>query len=337
MDQTLMETLCNVPAIASHESLVREIIQREANEYSYDLIEDKLGGFAYHQSGTGPKIMLMAHIDEVGFMVKHITPEGMLIVIPIGSVRTLSMYMQKVRVTTYENQQYIGILNAKLNDKELINDLIYVDLGCDSDKEVYELGIDVGNMVTYKADYQQLSENRYCAKALDDRCGIYVLLELMKRMQGDDKDVYYAFSSSEEIGFRGSKTLTEIIQPDIAYVVDVACARDEFDRSYRNNRQIGKGPMILHYDKTMVPNYNLIKGLETVAKHYEINFQKDMFVNGGTDGGSVHLSHYGVPTVVVGIPNRYGHSSYSIGDFRDLENTVGLLSKAIDEVDYESI
>lgn len=319
--KSLLKELIESNAIASNESEVKKVILNSVPKDVFETIEDNLGSIAFKKgSNKGKKIMFIAHMDEVGFMIKHITPEGMLVVIPIGNVRINAMNYQAVVITNRFGAKYKGTLVNNENN-------LYIDIGLDSDDQVKNLDINIGDMVTYDTQFSELNNNRYMGKALDDRCGCYTLLESMNsNIEYDTNEIYYVFSSSEEVGMRGAKTITSIIKPDYAFVIDVACAKDEFVRDYTNNRQLGSGPMILNYDKTMIPDYNFLNTVKDIASNNNIKVQNDMFVNGGTDGGSVHLVGGGVKTMVISIPNRYGHGPISIGDYQDLSNTIKLIN-----------
>lgn len=328
MVNRLMKQLTETNAIASNESAMRKIIMENCQDYVDEVLEDGLGSLVFHKKGAGPKIMVAAHIDEVGLLVKFITPEGMLVVIPIGAVRPYSMTTQSVIVTTADREEISGLLHT--NDDMTI----YVDLGLDTEQDVTSLGIDIGDMVTFDTTYKELSDRRFSGKALDDRVGCYALIKMLRKIFEDNLDInfYAAFTSSEEVGMRGGKTSSELIQPDYALIIDVACARNEFCRNYTNNRQLGKGPMLLHYDKTLIPNQELLMMTKKLANSLEIPIQKDMFVNGGTDGGAVSLANTGMPTLVFGIPNRYGHGPVSFADYQDIEQLVILVTELCQEL-----
>lgn len=323
-----LKMLCEMPGLSSREQSVKSYII-DNNDHNLEMVSDNLGSVAFNQKGNGKKVAIVAHMDEVGFLVKHIANNGMLIVIPIGAVRETSRNMHKVTITTRQNQQYKGIV--------VNTDKLYIDLGLDSNEEVLERGINVGDMVTYDTVFTELSKQRYMAKALDNRLGCLVNLELMSQNIASKNDIFYAFTVMEEVGLRGAQTLMNVVKPDFAIIIDVSSARDEFDRSYTNNRQIGKGPSLLYYDKTMLPSISLLERLEEISQKYDIPIQKDMFVNGGTDGGAVHLYGSGIPTIVIAIPNRYGHGPYSIGDYKDLEDSILLIQKLLEEVDFNEI
>lgn len=314
-------------AIAGDEGEVRHLLQeRIPDTASVKMVYDGLGSLIVHLLPTEAKqekpvkLLFMAHMDEVGFVVRSISPIGMLHLLPVGHVLPKSCDMQLVRVTADDGSKLKGILNTTRDDKGNISDF-YVDLGFDSEAEVRNYGIAEGSMVTFATDAFAISDERVAGKALDDRVGCAALvdaLELISQQPERNNDVYIAFSSSEEVGTRGGKTVTDLVKPDIAVAVDTA-NHPELDRGFRNHRQLGAGFMLEHYDKTMSPNRNLLKFAKTLFEKYELSYQKDMFGGGGTDAGLAHLVDGGRLALVIGIPLRYCHASCSIADLRDIE------------------
>jgi len=339
MNIELVKKLSNADAVASHEDEVRNILIEELNDFSDEIEFDKLGSAIFHKKGSaeGPRVMVCAHMDEVGFLVRSVSDLGMLYVIPVGSVRTFSKFMQGVRITTESGRKIPGILNSTYLDGD-VKDLI-VDIGAVCREEVFALGIWVGDMVTFSSNFQEYGiQDTFAGKAFDDRLGCYVLAETMKRLMNEQlpNQLYMAATSSEEVGLRGGKTSAYKINPDIVIVLDVACWGTELCRDHTNNRQIGHGPMLLHYDKTMVPSSRLLTHIQTIADQSGIALQQDMFSNGGTDGGQAHLIHEGAVCAVLGIPLRYGHSPYSICNSRDVDSMVNLLTTVIKSFNREA-
>lgn len=337
MNSSLLKELSNADAIASNESEVRKILYREMASYCDEVYSDQLGSIIFHKKGTAEKplkIMFCAHIDEVGFMVRHISDIGFLYLIAVGGVLAKSKEMQLVRITTRDGQKREGLLNVTKDSQGNVKDM-YVDIGVDSADEVRALGIDVGDMVCFASEARQLQEKVYAGKAMDDRSGCFVMAEAIKRIQGDiENDIYFVGTSSEEVGVRGGKTATHLIEPDIVFALDVA-NNPELIKNYTNHRLIGKGPMIVHYDKTLSPNKKLIYFVKDLANELNIPYQSDMFSGGGTDGGNSHLEKGGRLALVLGIPLRYCHGSYSFVHSDDLENLIQLVNHLILRLTYK--
>lgn len=339
MNRELLTKLCQANAIASQEGQVRGILLEYGTSFCDNVQSDGLGSLIFTQEGSGPSVMVAAHMDEVGFMVRAIADNGLLTVMPIGNVRVFSRLMQEVIVTTEDGREYFGILNGEYDSvKGEVKDL-YVDLGQDSRQQVEDMGVQTGDMITFASSFREYPGGRLAAKALDDRTGCYVMMEAMRRMreQAHPNRICYAATSSEEVGTRGAKTAAHVCKPDLCIVLDVACHNNEWVRNHTNKRQIGKGVMLEHYDKTLVANRELVRRVRRAAADLGISIQDDMLAGGGTDGGVLHMYAEGCPTVVIGIPLRYGHSPYSIGCWQDMEDGVQLLCRLLSEWDAEAL
>ena len=338
----LLKRLSNADAVAAKENEVRNILKEECSSYCDEVSYDHLGSVIFHKKGTDSdplKIMFSAHMDEVGFLVRHISDIGFVYLIALGGVLDKSKEMQKVRITTCTGEKITGILNVTKNEHGAVKDM-YVDLGVDSREEVENLGVEIGNMVCFASECIQMNNEKvYAGKAMDDRSGCYVISEALKRLSKESlrSDVYMCGSSSEEVGVRGGKTATYQINPDIVFAIDVA-NNPELVKNYTNHRLIGKGCMIVHYDKTMAPNEKLLSFVKETARIHGISYQCDMFSGGGTDAGNAHLSRNGKLALVIGIPLRYCHGAGSLIHEDDLESAIALvceLAKTLTKEKYK--
>ena len=338
MNIDFLKKLSEADAIASNEGEVRKVMLDELKGYSDKVEYDGLGSiiFSKIKSEDLPNIMLCAHMDEVGFMVRSIDKLGMIHLINIGGVKPLAHFTQRVRITTREGKKIPAIINATYNEGKAEN--IYADIGAYTEEEARNLGIRVGDMVTYSTEFEKFDlPNRLVGKAFDDRLGCFVMGEVLKRLEKEDLNcnVHFAATSSEEVGIRGGKTATYFVNPDIVFAIDVACAKNEFVRDYTNQKQIDKGIMLMHRDRTLVPNKELVNYVIDVAEANDISLQHDMFQSGGTDAGEAHLVNEGKAAVVTCIPVRYGHCAFSIVSNKDLEDTIELYTKLILDLDKE--
>ena len=337
----LLKELSNADAIASNESEIREIIKKQIFGKNVEISFDGLGSMVALKKSSkenSKTIMFAAHMDEVGFMVRTITTEGLIFVTPIGGVLDKSKENQLVRITTETNQKIEGLMNVSRDVSGKIKD-IYVDIGVETQEEVLKIGIDIGDMCTFSTEFRSLSKSSiYAGKAMDDRSACYVLLESLNLLNEQELpcNIAFAFTSSEEVGTRGGKLCSSLISPDVFFAVDVA-NHSELDRSAHNHRQIGQGPMLLYYDKTMIPNRKLLKKLQHIFLKNNIPYQKDMFKGGGTDAGSAHLENNGTMAAVLGIPLRYCHGPYSMVNEADIENMINLVNLISKEFTNELI
>ncbi|MFD2729401.1 aminopeptidase [Enterococcus camelliae] len=329
MNKQLLQKLSNADAVASQEMEVRNIIRTELREYENSFQYDGLGSLIVTKKSDvedAPTIMFAAHMDEVGFLVRNISDIGMLALTPIGGVLDKSKENQMVRITTASGRKIEGLLNVSRDASGKIQST-YVDVGVNSREEVAKLGIDIGDMVCFSSNFRNLNDSSvFAGKALDDRVGVYALIVALKKLQSLNLPVHVtmAFTSSEEVGTRGGKLVADLIHPDLFFAVDVA-NHPELIRDYTNQRLIGKGPMLVHYDKTMVPNKKLIHWLKQIFEENNFSYQKDMFGGGGTDAGFAHLTNGGILAAVLGIPLRYCHSPYSFVQEDDLAEVVKMI------------
>lgn len=328
MNNQLLKRLSNADGIASYEKEVRDILYEELGDYCDEVFCDALGSIIFHKRGISEnalKIMICAHMDEVGFIVRHISDIGFLYVMSVGGVIDKSKEMQIVRITTDQGNKVEGLLNVTRDEHGHVKDM-YIDIGCDNLQQVESLGIEVGNMVCFASEMRTLAtKNVYMGKAFDDRSGCYVLAETLKKVaKNSENDLYFVATSGEEVGLRGAQTATYKIDPDVVFAIDVA-NNLELIKNYTNHRLIGKGPMIVHYDKTMVPNRQLVRYVKSIAEKFQLPYQNDMLSGGGTDAGQAHLEKGGRLALVLGIPLRYCHGAYSMVHGDDLDHLVELL------------
>jgi putative aminopeptidase FrvX len=338
MDKELLRALSEADAIAASEQEVRDILIAQAHKYQKEVQFDRLGSVLIRvNQSTGPKVMVCAHMDEVGFVVRSISREGAIDVLPIGNVRMMARTLQPVRITTRAGVKIHGLLDGEVKGDTVSN--LRVDIGATSAEEVFASGIDAGDRVTFDTPFNPLPHHRVMGKAFDDRLGCYLLVTLLRELHQTplDCELWLVASSSEEVGLRGGQTTARIMTPDLALVLDTACWSNNFDYGNANHRQIGKGPMLVLYDKTLIASPKLTALIENVARSLGIPLQKDMFSNGGTDGGAIHLTGAGIPTVVLGPPTRHGHCAASIADEKDIDDTHQLLVALAACIDRETV
>lgn len=337
MNIDFLKKLSNADGIASNEQEVRDVLVEELKDYADEITCDNLGSIIFKKGNKGPKIMLCAHMDEVGFIVRSVSDMGQVMLMHVGGVKPLAQFMQKVRITTEDGKKINGIIQASYDNGSAKK--VYVDLGAQTAQEVYDLGIQVGDMVTYTTEFEQFDlPNTVAGKAFDDRLGCYIMGEVLKRLQDIDhpNTVYMVGTSSEEVGIRGAKTAVYKVNPDVVFPIDVACFNDEFVRNHTNQRQIGKGMMLTNFDRTLAPNRTLIRYIKDTANTLHKPLQLDMFNAGGTDGGEAHKSRDGKPTAVSCLPVRYGHCAYSIANLQDIEDAIEIFTEIIKNFDEEA-
>lgn len=327
MDLQLMAALSNADAIAANEDEVRAVLRHHLASYGLTSQTDGLGSLIFTKEAADPQfsVMIYGHMDKVGYMVRTITPEGLLRLMVVGGVKPAASHWQNVRITTAAGHKLPGMV---IRDDTLpAFDQVLCDVGANSADDVAALGIAIGDMVTFATEFHGYApDGVFGGKALDDRLGCYVGAQLLAEL-ADEKlpfTLHFAATSSEEVGIRGAKTATQLIKPDLAFIVDVATFQNPRERSEVNQRQVGKGPILTHFDRTLAPNRHLQQFVKATAVAAEIPLQLDMFNGEGTDGGEAHKVGSGIPTVVTILPCRYGHCAQSLAHTRDVDQMVAL-------------
>lgn len=338
----VLKELTEVNGISGYEKAVRMKIEEEFSSLDVETIYDNLGGIAGVSHGNGPKILVAGHMDEVGFIITKITEEGFLKFNPVGGWWSQVMLAQQYNVTTSEGKVYRAVMGSKpphlLSDDERRNaakiDSMYLDLGMKCKAEVEKLGIKPGDMITPAIDFQELNNGDYLlAKAFDNRVGCAVVIELLRNLASE---VHYnelvgACTVQEEVGLRGARVMGQMVNPDLAFALDVTVATDT--PGLTNSCKLGEGPVILLMDGALIGHRGLREFVIKVAEELKIPYQIDYLARGGTDAGQFHLVHDGAPSMSLCIPARYIHSHTSIISKTDYKNTIKLLTEVVKRLD----
>lgn len=326
----LLERLCSAFGPSGLEMSVHDIIKSELEKTmptGAELFEDKLGGIYLHIKNEGaPRLMLCAHMDEVGFMVTEITDAGTLKFGCVGGINPLVLPSKRV---ISENgirgaiaTKPIHLLSAdERKTRTEIKDM-RIDIGA-QDKQNASEHVSIGDYFTFDSEVCYLGENQIKAKALDDRHGCVAMLATIKRLAKEkvqsNYDLYFAFTTREEIGVSGAWCATELIKPDYAVVIESKAVLDLV--SVDEDRQVGalgEGALISYVDNGAIMDRALTDKLIDLCKKNEIKYQINKAVSGGNDSGAIQKGAYGARVALVSAPSRYIHSSGSVVDLRDL-------------------
>lgn len=343
----LLKKLCGSDGIASRESTIRSIVEETLSPLCEDIRADSLGNVIArrgHCSGPSektPTIMLAAHMDEIGFMVSHVdTEKGVLRVNPVGGFDPRTLVAQRVTVHT-ESGPLRGVMGTKPvhlmteAEKSRKPDIkrVYIDLGLPGE-EITKL-VDIGDMVTLERDLVDVGEC-LTGKALDNRAGVYVMLETMMAL-GDDSlpvDVVAVATVQEEVGVRGAQTSAFGVAPDLAVALDVTVASDVPEaKTHEYVSSLGKGVAIKLMDGSAICDRDMVRALRNIAEELDIPHQLEILPRGGTDAGPIQRSRAGVRTAALSIPTRYLHSTVEMAHKKDIESTIRLLTEFIKRAD----
>lgn len=321
------EEITQIDGVSGHEKNVAHYLKTEYEKMDYDVLYDQLGSitaFKKSKKENAPKVMLLGHMDEVGFLVKDITETGVLKLHPVGGWFSQTLLAHRVNVTNRYGEVFKGtigsipphMLSAADRAKPMEIAQMAVDVGAQDKEEVLSWKIQVGDMVVVDGPFEKLNEKRLLAKAFDNRYGCVMGLDILDSLKDKDLpfNLYVGASVQEEVGLRGATTITNMINPDYAIVLDCSPANDALDKNAQG--KLGAGVLIRMMDGSMIANKDLIHELVDVCVENDIKHQY-YFSNGGTDAGAVHKSNMGVPTVTACIVARNIHTSSSILDVED--------------------
>ncbi len=350
MDKTenLLKELTEAHGIPGYEAEVRKVIRSHFKPIG-DIEEDNMGSLICKKVGKdpSPKIMLAGHMDEVGFMVKHISSDGFIRFTTLGGWWDQVLLSQRVAIKTGKGD-VIGVIGAKPphllsqeeRNKVVVRKNMYIDIGATSEKDVEKAGVRIGDPIVPVSEFTILANPKtYMSKAFDDRVGCGVVISALSSLKKSHPNTLYGVATvQEEVGVRGATTSVEMVDPDIAIILESDIAGDVPGiKPDESSTKFAGGPSLLLYDARMIPNLKLRDLVIDTAKKNKIPLQFTTMEGGATDGSVIHLYKTGVPTVVLGVPSRHIHSHNSIIHRDDFDYTVKLLKALIQKLDKKTV
>ncbi len=330
----LVKRLSEAHGIAGSEEAVRQIIADELKGCC-DIEQDVMGNLIAKKSGGDKRIMLAAHMDEIGLMVRHVDDNGFVKFITLGGFFDQTILNQPVVVHTKKGMIYgvVGsrpphLMEEKDKDKVVKTKDMFIDVGAGDKKAVEKMGVAVGDCITFDVPFRELGNGMFTGKAFDNRLGCAVMVEVMKRIK-TKHTVYAVGTVQEEVGLKGAKTSAYKIVPDVAIALDVAPAGDfPGIKPEESNIKVGRGPVITVVDgkgRGIITSPQLRESMVKTAEDEKILFQLEVGDGGTTDATAIQLTKEGVLSGVVSIPTRYIHTPVEVSCLEDLENTVKLV------------
>ena len=339
MNVDLLKRLCETPGVAGREDRVRAVVAAELRPLVDDLRVDALGNLIATKRGTGgPRVMIAAHLDEIGFLVRHVDDQGFLRLQPVGGFDPRVLVAQRVLVHGYAGDSLPGVLQpaakpihlldpAKLKPAKL--DELFVDLGLPVDR--VRAQVEVGDMVTLDRTLEHVGET-VVAKALDDRLGVYVMVEAVRALGRTGAEVVAVATTQEEVGLRGAQTAGYAVEPDIAVALDVTLAGDfPGGPPEQSVTRLGNGVALKVMDSSQLTHPKLLRHFRDLAEAHGIAYQLELLPRGGTDAGAVQRARAGVPAITVSLPTRYVHTVNEMANVADIDGAVALLARFLED------
>ncbi len=341
-----LKTLLNAPGIPGREEYITEIVKKTIKKNGLELSFDQLGSVWGTKKSSNPKaktVMIDAHMDEVGFMVTDISKNGFISMEAMGGVWAQTLNTQRLRVWTDDyKKSYVGVVewpgtNSHQGTGANVKiERMLLDIGAESKEEVEKWGISVGSPITFDSD-AQFNGNRVISKSIDNRLGVYSVLEIMNYIKDKEFDynIIVGCTVQEETGLIGARTSSYMHDADLAIVIDVSPATD-FPAGQSPKGILGAGTMLRHKDARTIYSRNVIEYLRKLLKSNDIKYQ-DYFSLGGTNAGNIHLSKEGIKTIPIGLVARNLHTASTVFDIRDLEETLKLLEVILEDLKSNKI
>lgn len=352
MDKTelLLKEITEANGVSGYETEVRKIMVRELKPLVDEIAYDKLGSVMGIKKGSSasPRVMVVGHLDEIGFMVKEITSDGYIKFLPLGGWWGHVALGQRMRIITSKGP-VIGVVGSRpphileQKDREKVLEIkdMFIDVGVQEKFDVKKkLGIKLGDPIVPDSQFTIMGNpNLYMSKAFDNRAACAIVADVARELKKVKHPNTFLGSATvqEEVGIRGAQTIGHLGDPDVCIVVDVGIALDVPPETTKKAERLGGGPSILLYDAVMIPNLKLRDLVISTAEKAKIKFNLTTMERGGTDGGRIHISRLGVPAVVVGPPVRYIHSHNGIMSRTDYNATVKLIVELIKKLDQKTV
>jgi len=310
---------------SGREGKIAEIIEKEIAPFVDEVKLDKLGSLIALKKGSGARVMLAAHMDEIGLIVTHIDKEGFLRFDVVGGVAAFRLTGLRVMF----GNGLVGVIGAEKGDPASAGiDKLFIDIGAIS-KEDAESRVSIGDFAVFRQDFVDLGK-RAIAKAMDDRIGCVVLIETAKRLKSSPNEIHFVFTVQEEVGLRGATASAYAVDPDIGIALDVTRTGD-LPESVTMDVSLGKGPAIKVKDSGIISSPKVKDLLVRIAKNLNIQYQLEILLGGATDASSIEKARGGVPSGVISIPTRHLHTPSEMVDIDDVEDCVRLLTSTLEK------
>ncbi|QZE12351.1 M42 family metallopeptidase [Mycoplasma sp. Ms02] len=345
-----LDQYMQIEAISRYEEPVVQALKSNIDTSKFEVSRDKLGSLILHKPSkveNAPKVMIAAHMDEVGYLVRMVKDNGNLLVSVVGGIWPSVVIGTKAKVVTNrENKVFYGvfghtsihILEREKMTKAMTNNELFVDLGFKSAKEVADAGIEIGDRIYLSGETIHLANDLIGGKSMDNRAGVTAIDFIANNVQDLDLpvDLYIVGTVQEEVGTRGAKTSVSLINPDVAFAVDTGAAHDSTG-AIPGTPVLGKGAAVLVKDNGTLMDPKLVERMMQIARDKEIPAYKYIAEGGGTDAAELQFAPGGAATITVSIPQRYLHSPIGVASLVDIQATIDLMTEFVKSFTKEDL
>lgn len=343
INHQLLKQLTEATGIPGHEDEIQTIIEKELKKCCDKVWRDPMGNVIGLKTGTKKgdklKIMLSAHIDEIGFIINHIDDKGFMRIVPLGGFDPRVLSSQRVWVINQKGEKTLGLLNLAgkpihlMTPDEMKKEIqvtdYFVDVGLPADEVKKKFAL--GDFVAMNRTYEQIGD---CVtnKSMDDRVGAFVMLEALKKVKSTKNDIYAVGTVQEEVGLRGAITSSHGINPDIGIALDITLAADALGAEpHQTVSRLREGAAIKILDAASISDRGLVNEFKNIAEKKKIKYQMEILPRGGTDAGGIQRSRAGCRVITISIPTRYGHTVNEMCSVDDIAACIDLLAAWLHE------
>ena len=358
-----LEELSNSPGPSGFEKAPMQMIKEYVKPYADEIHSDNMGNLFFEKTGKkgGPTILIPAHVDEVGFLITSINSLGYLTFNPLGGWFDQVLLGQRVQVMTCKGMvrgviacKPPHIMDVEERRKVIAKDKMFIDVGASNKEEAEAMGIRVGDAAVPESSFRSITKKAFkdgkedgerriiFGKAFDNRASAFLTAELVRTLSEEGvvhpNRVVCASTVQEEVGARGAKTAAVYVKPDVALVLDVDIAGDVPGiEPHQAPAKMGLGAAVTVFDSSMIPNQPLKELVIDICERNGIPYQLAHVAAGGTDGGPIHTSNIGIPSIVIGVPTRHIHSHVAVIDMADMESTLKLVLELVKALDGKTV
>jgi len=345
MDFALLKTLCETPGIPGQEDAIRRVVVSELKGSVDDITVDIMGNVIATKRGSGgPRVMLAAHIDEIGFIVKFIDDKGFVRLQPMGGWDPRNMVAQRVYVHGRSGEVLMGALMPASKPIHMLSpeeaakapkiEELFVDLGLPADD--VRKSVEIGDAVTMARTADRVGRN-VLSKTLDARVAVYVMIAALRQLGNHKCDVLAVATTQEEVGLRGATTSAYALKPDVGIAIDSTLANDfPGMEEHMHITKLGQGAAIKIMDSSLVCHPKLVRHFRDVAEANNIPYQMEILPRGGTDAGAIQRSRGGIPSFTLSVPCRYVHTVNEMAAEADIDAAAALLARYLEDAHTRS-